>query len=433
MTSTSLRKGWCPGALRPMPAKDGLLVRLRIRGATLSARSLRRIAAAGRAHGSGFFDLTSRANLQLRGVSPQSLPLLLEALDTLNLVDATVSAEQVRNVLVGPLAGLEAEVDIRLIAAALEAALGEDQALHALPAKFGFLLDDGLTLPLDAVPADIRFRRLADGNGFAMALGGTASQAIVLGVCAKEKIVPVALALAHGFLRLRANLPQNPLRMRDLLLAIGPGRFAIEAGLSQTPPYALPPIAESEFSPIGTLHIAEKTFCFGAGAAFGRVTASMLEAAAEAAERFGPGEVRISPWRALILPGVEESDAKKLHLFLGSHDFITTPEDDRLAVAACGGLPACTSATTDTHADALALSDLARRLQKTGIALHLSGCNKGCARPATTAYTLVGQAGLYDLILNGTPADGTRAETGLSLAQARRLLENFAEQRDKVH
>lgn len=433
MTSASPRKGWCPGALRPMPAKDGLLARLRISGATLPAQGLRRIASAGRAHGSGFFDLTSRANLQIRGVSPQSLPPLLEDLDALGLIDATFAAEQVRNVLVNPLAGLEALEDIRPIAAALEAKLSEDQALHALPAKFGFLLDDGVALPLDSVPADIRFRHLADGHDFAVALGGTAARAIFLGVCAKDEIMRVALKLAHNFLRLGAELPQDPPRMRDLLLAIGLDRLAVETGLRQTPTYPLPPIAETDPSPIGVLRIGEEAFCFGAGAAFGRISSSMLEAAADAAEKFGSGEVRLSPWRALILPGVKAGNAEKLHLFLGSHEFITAPEDHRLAVAACGGLPACTSATTDTQADALTLSDLARRLQKTGIALHLSGCDKGCARPAATAYTLVGQAGLYDLILNGTPANGIRAARGLSLAQARMLLENFAEQRDRVH
>ena len=29
------RKGWCPGALRPMPAGDGLLLRVRPQGSRL--------------------------------------------------------------------------------------------------------------------------------------------------------------------------------------------------------------------------------------------------------------------------------------------------------------------------------------------------------------------------------------------------------------
>ena len=86
MTSeTVLRKGWCPGARRPMQAKDGLLVRLRISGGGVSAATLRGLVQAGRDHGSGLFDLSARANLQMRGVRGESLPLLIETLDGLGL------------------------------------------------------------------------------------------------------------------------------------------------------------------------------------------------------------------------------------------------------------------------------------------------------------------------------------------------------------
>src|SRR5205807_2445626 len=59
----ALRKGWCPGARRPMQARDGLLVRLRISGGIVTAAALRGLAQAGRAHGNGLFDLSARANL----------------------------------------------------------------------------------------------------------------------------------------------------------------------------------------------------------------------------------------------------------------------------------------------------------------------------------------------------------------------------------
>ena len=75
---TALRKGWCPGARRPMQAKDGLLVRLRISGGVVPAATMRGIAQAGRAHGNGLFDLSARANLQMRGVRGESMPLLIE-------------------------------------------------------------------------------------------------------------------------------------------------------------------------------------------------------------------------------------------------------------------------------------------------------------------------------------------------------------------
>jgi len=78
MSKAPLRKGWCPGARRPMPVKDGLLVRLRISGGIVAGAIMRGIAQAGRDHGNGLFDLSARGNLQIRGVRESALPALIE-------------------------------------------------------------------------------------------------------------------------------------------------------------------------------------------------------------------------------------------------------------------------------------------------------------------------------------------------------------------
>ena len=143
---TELRKGWCPGARRPMQARDGLLMRLRICGGVVSALTLRGLAQAGRAHGNGLFDLSARANLQIRGVCSESLPFLIKTLDGLGLIDNNAAAEAVRNVLVSPLAGLDGRIDAPRAAKALEVALAANKDLHGLPGKFGFLIDDGSAL-----------------------------------------------------------------------------------------------------------------------------------------------------------------------------------------------------------------------------------------------------------------------------------------------
>ena len=87
MKGAQLRKGWCPGAWRPMPAKDGLLLRLRISGGIVAAATLRGLAQAGREHGNGLFDLSARGNLQIRGVRESNLAALIETLDGLGLID----------------------------------------------------------------------------------------------------------------------------------------------------------------------------------------------------------------------------------------------------------------------------------------------------------------------------------------------------------
>ena len=66
--------------------------------------------------GSGEIDLTNRGNLQLRGVSEETYPEALAALDAAGLIDAEAGAEAVRNIVVDPLSGLDpARADIRKI------------------------------------------------------------------------------------------------------------------------------------------------------------------------------------------------------------------------------------------------------------------------------------------------------------------------------
>jgi precorrin-3B synthase len=425
MTSeTVLRKGWCPGARRPMQAKDGLLVRLRISGGAVPAAIMRGLAQAGRAHGNGLFDLSARANLQMRGVRGESLPLLIAALDSLGLLDANAAAEAVRNVLVSPLAGLDGRIDAPRAAKALEAALAGNKDLHTLPGKFGFLIDDGSALSLGSVPADVRFDWTGGKQPFAIGIGGPANEAVFLGRCGSGDIRDIASRLARAFLRLSLQMAEPPPRMRGLIESCGAGAIAGLAGLRPGPPRTSGAIEEP--CPIGLLRFNER-YCFGIGAAFGRLDATMVDAAARGAEIFGTGEIRLTPWRALILPYVQEQQADAMRAYFTAHRFIVDPDDARLAIAACGGTSTCERGTTDTRSDALALMFFARKFRKTGVALHVSGCAKGCARQAATPLTLIADAGLYDLVADATARDaGINDAKHLDLAALREILDTMA-------
>ena len=63
------RADMCPGALRPWPADDGLLVRLRLVGGRLPLPSLERLLQVSERFADGHIYLTNRANVQLRGLS----------------------------------------------------------------------------------------------------------------------------------------------------------------------------------------------------------------------------------------------------------------------------------------------------------------------------------------------------------------------------
>ncbi|WP_181706162.1 precorrin-3B synthase [Chthonobacter rhizosphaerae] len=475
-------KGWCPGALRPMATGDGLLVRLRVSAGVLTADRLRAVAALARAHGNGLVDLSQRANLQLRGVTDASLPALLAALDDLGLLDPNPDAEAVRNVIAPPLAGIApAPVDGAALVQALEIALVGRTALHALPDKVGFLVDDGGPVSLADVPADIRLDTLPDGT-VRIALGGTASAAATAAVVPASDAVDTALAYAHAFLMLRDRCTPSARRMHDLVRQLAIPAIQSAAASAVTPSRTAPadpspqgkvdrreaagrkgsssslddhrreaagrkgssspatfetpdeiPAENDKDDPFRSLrdHLplrgrimahsplagpallgAHRRF-LGVGAPFGRLTADQIDTLAAHA----PGGLRLTPFRLVLLPGADRQALPAL----AAAGLVVSPDDPRLAVAACPGAPACPSGQADTRGLAETLAPLARRIAPSGVTLHVSGCPKGCARPAATAVVLVGRDGRYDAILDGR-ADSPAATTGLDPAGAADLL-----------
>ena len=420
MSAAIQPKGWCPGALRPMLSGDGWLVRLRISGGVVSAAAARAIADCAKTYGNGLLDLSARANLQLRGVQEASLPALVEALQAHGLIDESAEAESVRNVLASPLAGLspDAAFDIRPHVRALEQRLASDEALHGLPSKFGFIVDDGGGLSLSVVGADIRFVAMHDQNAprFMVSLANCDVAAVIDAADLPE----VAAQLAVAFLDQACQCQTPPRRMGALVAMRGAAGLWRAAGLApthQTPRAATPQ------EPLGH-HPLDASGFLGLGLAFGRLNAGDLAWLADMAQAHGAGELRLTPWRAILLPGVDAIAAQRI-LSQASDHFITDANDARLAVIACAGAPACASAEAPTQDDALALAPLARALSPSGVTLHVSGCAKGCARPFPTAVTLVARAGLYDLITQGRASD-IPLQHGLDLTACRAALRAMA-------
>ena len=420
MSAAIQPKGWCPGALRPMLSGDGYLVRLRISGGVVSASAARAIADCAQTYGNGLLDLSARANLQLRGVEEASLPALVEALQAHGLIDESAEAEAVRNVLASPLAGLspDATLDVRPYVRALEQRLARDEVLHGLPSKFGFIVDDGGHLSLASIGADIRCVALHDQSAprFMVSLAGCDDAAVIEAADLPE----AAARLAVAFMNEARQCETSPRRMGALMDSHGAAGVWRAAGLvptHQTPRAVTPP------QPLGHHRLGASGF-LGLGIAFGRISARDLAWLADISQAHGSGEMRLTPWRAILLPGIDAKAARDI-LSQAGDAFITDPSDARVAVIACPGAPACSSADASTQNDALSLAPLARALSPLGVTLHVSGCAKGCARPHASAVTLVARAGLYDLITQGRASDAP-VQQGLDLTACRAALRAMA-------
>ncbi|WP_342454583.1 hypothetical protein [Sphingomonas sp. H160509] len=140
-------KGWCPDAWRPMLAGDGLLVRIRPPLGHLTREQTLGLCDAAATHGNGLIDLTSRANLQIRGVREESWRPLIDTLLDISLIDPDPIREARANILVAP--EWQTGDDTHRIAELLRARLAD---LPELPGKIGFAIDAGETPVLQDAP-----------------------------------------------------------------------------------------------------------------------------------------------------------------------------------------------------------------------------------------------------------------------------------------
>lgn len=363
MSSAPKVYGWCPGALRPMMSGDGLVVRIRAPLGRLSRSQTLGLAALAERFGNGRLDLSARANLQLRGVSEADHAALIDGLRDLALVDADASAESRCNLLLTP--HWHQGDETYEIATELAETLRRAEDLR-MPGKFGFAIDAGPAPLLQNIAADIRIERSGDGGLLLVADGLSYGQPVSASRASED-----AIALARWFLA-EGGAPEGRGRMRALTARRAPA-FAPET--PRAAPAPLPVIGPTSRG------------CL-VGLEFGQIPASTLAALGEL------GALRLTPWRALLLEGQST--------FPPLPGLILDAADPRLQITACTGAPGCLQALAPTR-------DLARRLAALlprNTALHVSGCEKGCAHPQATDLTLVARGpDLFDLIKGGTASD----------------------------
>ncbi|MFG1403700.1 precorrin-3B synthase [Xanthobacter sediminis] len=370
-------KGWCPGAHRPMASGDGLVARVRPPLGELTPEQARGLADLAETLGNGFLELTSRANLQLRGVAEADHAALLHALARLGLLDADAEAEGRRNIVTDPFRALAAD-DIQALCAHRLARGLVAPEFAALPSKFGFVVDAGPLRRLAGISGDIRIeaasgRLLVRADG--MALGRAVADA--------GEAIRTALDLALWFLASGGVGADGRGRMRGHLRA-GAALPPAFCGDMRPDPEAPAPRPGPMATGFGTgLNVA---------AAFGQLRARDLRRLAGS----GTGVLRVTPYRMLHLP-----DVRDIGPIGDAPDLILAPDDPLLAVAACTGAPGCPQAGAATRALARALAPLVPR----GATLHVSGCAKGCALPGRADLTLVAREGAFDLITHGAPWD----------------------------
>ncbi|GAB3127237.1 precorrin-3B synthase [Tsukamurella serpentis] len=253
--------------------------------------------------------------------------------------------ERVRNIVASPRAD-----ELVTAAADLDRALQQRAALADLSGRFLFALDDG-TADVASLAADVESRcgRLhLDGHPTDLPATTT-----------------TLLDAAQAFLDLRVD----QWRIRDLRRGaprIAEALGAVITGARDVP--EPPPVP-----PVGWFDQPDGTVVLGAGVPLGRLDPQVARFVAAVDHR-----VSITPWRSLLLHGLDEGAAETVVRVLAPMGLIFDAASPLLRVSSCVGDHGCARA----EGDALALAaDLVGSIAD-GERVHVVACDRGCGAPA---------------------------------------------------
>ncbi len=394
---------FCPGILHAVPARDGLLMRIRIPGGLITASQLKTIADVSEEFADGTIEITSRSNLQVRAICEQNVAEIARRLDATGLLPSPLH-ERVRNIATSPFAGIDIEetIDTRPLIHQLDQSLIADTVFADLHPKFNFGIyggsrrfsQEGDDLALEAMDAngDLLFRLLIDGvdSGFATNGDGPADCLLNAG-----KLF-LSLAKEHGC----------PVRARQVM--------AIPAALQQVKEFLshtlrpCPPVAQAEsfveeipgILPAlvrGRVNIIPSV-------SLGRLTVGQSRYIADAVKHM-EADLRLAPWRGIVLGSVQKDAAENIVKGLRTVGLHCDGRDGFQGIAACAGITGCDGAFADVRGDAALL---ARSLEGTpapaGWTVNFSGCEKQCGRRHGATADLIAYASGYTVRLEGQEA-----------------------------
>jgi len=382
------------------PVKDAFMARLRIPGGRLSGAQLRELGLIARDLTSGYVQITTRANFQMRLIKPRDTVEFLRRVQSAGLHTWGSGADNVRNITANPTAGVDPQeiLDVTPYVRDLADNILHHREFYNLPRKFNIAFDGGGLIGSVEDTNDLGVKAVRSGKEiyFRICAGGaTGHKAFAndLGIrVSPDEVVAVVLALLRVYLERGDRTDRKRARLKHLFESLTLEEFVAAAeaklgrALTRAPLQAGELVYPSESVPhshVGAYPQKQPGLNYlGITLPAGQITPKQMARLADLADNYGDGSVRLTVWQNLVLTGIPDA-----YLATVKKAVVKAGLDHRQShltsgIVACTGNRYCKYAATDTKGHAVALSKyLEKRVPlDRPVNIHLTGCPHSCAQ-----------------------------------------------------
>jgi ferredoxin-nitrite reductase len=410
-TDRDHRLKWMGVFFRPVTPGQ-FMVRLRMPNGILTSGQMRVLAEVVQRYGEdGSADITTRQNIQLRGIRLEDIPDIFQQFEQAGLTSIQSGMDNVRNITGSPVAGIDADelIDTRGLVRKVQDMItnnGEgNPSFSNLPRKFNIAIAGCRDNSIHAEINDIAFvPAFKDGRlGFNVLVGGFFSAkrceaAVPLNAWVDPRDVVAlceAILLVYRNSGLRANRQKS--RLMWLIDDWGMDKFrtAVEQqfGHPLTAAALKDEILWDKRDHIG-IHAQKQPALnyVGLHIPVGRLYAPDMFDLARIADVYGSGEIRLTVEQNVIIPDVPDSRVAPLLKEPLLSKFSVNPSVLMRSLVSCTGAQFCNFALIETKNRAVALvEELDAELTFTrAVRIHWTGCPNSCGQPQVADIGLMG-------------------------------------------
>ena len=411
------RLKWLGIFYRPVTPGE-FMIRMRVPNGVVTSDQMRVLAAGIERYGeNGTADITTRQNIQLRGVRLEDIPELFARFKEVGLTSIQSGMDNVRNLTGSPVSGIDPDelIDTRQMNQKVQDMItnsGEgNYTFTNLPRKFNIAIEGARDNSIHAELNDLAYvPAFKDGVlGFNVLVGGYLSaqrcaESIPMGVwipAEDDEVVELSRAILTVYTQngategLRASRPKA--RMMWLIDTWGVEKFRAEIekelGKSLADAAETDEITQDKKDHLGVHPQKQEGYSYvGLHVPMGRLNAESMFELARLAEVYGNGEIRLTVEQNAIVPYIANEN---VDTFLSEpllEKFQIAPSTLTRSVISCTGAKYCNFALIETKQRALKLAqeldeelDIPQRVR-----LHWTGCPNSCGQPQAGDIGLMG-------------------------------------------